>query len=293
VVSYLLLQDRVSEALKWFDSVNPESVSGRMQYDYAAAWLALVRAEPAKAGELAAKYVSCPQVEWRNKFAAVAEQVREISGETSSLVDPDNVAEQQARAAAEMPSLQVKSEGDELVIDWRNLDELMVSYFEIDVELMFSRDPFADQSASGQALVQPNLAETVALAGQPNNLRHGLPEAMRKRNVQVEIRGGDQIATLKRLANDLDLQLVPALGQLQVQTRGEQGTFLPATYVKVYARTADGQVVFHKDGYTDLRGRFDYVTQSSQPLDNIIEFAVLVLSDEHGCAIQTTGVPRR
>lgn len=293
VVSYLLLQDRFGEAIQWFDSVNPEAVAGRMQYDYAAAWLALVRSQPAQAAELAARYVSCPQTEWRKKFAAITETVREINGETSSLVDPDNVAEQQARAAGEMASLKVASEGDELVIDWRNLGELAVSYFEIDVELMFSRDPFADQSASGQALVQPNLAETVVLAGQPNNLRHSLPEAMRKRNVQIEVRGGDQVATLKRLANDLDVQLVPALGQLQVRTRGEQGAFLPATYVKVYARMADGQVVFHKDGYTDLRGRFDYVTQSSQPLDNITEFAVLVLSDEHGCAIQTTGVPRR
>ena len=38
---------------------------------------------------------------------------------------------------------------------------------------------------------------------------------------------------------------------------------LPKVYVKVYARLADGTVKFHKDGYTDHRGRFDYATVST------------------------------
>ena len=35
---------------------------------------------------------------------------------------------------------------------------------------------------------------------------------------------------------------------------------MPGAYVKVYARAAGGGVGFIKDGYTDLRGRFDYVS---------------------------------
>ena len=31
-------------------------------------------------------------------------------------------------------------------------------------------------------------------------------------------------------------------------------------YVKVYGRAQDGSVKFFKDGYTDLRGKFDYVS---------------------------------
>ena len=30
--------------------------------------------------------------------------------------------------------------------------------------------------------------------------------------------------------------------------------------MKVYAELEDGPIRFHKDGYTDLRGRFDYVS---------------------------------
>lgn len=37
-----------------------------------------------------------------------------------------------------------------------------------------------------------------------------------------------------------------------------------AVYVKVFARRRGGVApVFHKDGYTDVRGKFDYATVSS------------------------------
>ena len=36
------------------------------------------------------------------------------------------------------------------------------------------------------------------------------------------------------------------------------------TYVKTYARMKDGSIRFYKDGYTDLRGRFDFGSLSSK-----------------------------
>ena len=52
----------------------------------------------------------------------------------------------------------------------------------------------------------------------------------------------------------------------------ESGTSkpLPKVYVKVYARLADGSVKFHKDGYTDQRGKFDYASVST-PEHAVIE----------------------
>ena len=51
-------------------------------------------------------------------------------------------------------------------------------------------------------------------------------------------------------------------------------------YVKVYAQLADGPVKFHKDGYTDLRGRFDYASVNTNELDVASKFSILILSDE-------------
>ncbi len=57
-------------------------------------------------------------------------------------------------------------------------------------------------------------------------------------------------------ANAMDVKFTENYGHIRVaQTNG--GKPLPKVYVKVYAKLADGSVKFHKDGYTDLRGRFD------------------------------------
>jgi hypothetical protein len=56
---------------------------------------------------------------------------------------------------------------------------------------------------------------------------------------------------------------------------------------------ADGSVKFHKDGYTDLRGRFDFATVSTPEHQPIRRFAVLMLSDDHGALIRETAPPQQ
>jgi hypothetical protein len=68
---------------------------------------------------------------------------------------------------------------------------------------------------------------------------------------------------------------------------------LSATYVKVYARKQGGDVAFYKDGYTDLRGWFDYATLSTNDLDHVERFAILVCSDQSGAAILEATPPAR
>ncbi|MCI5223297.1 MAG: hypothetical protein D3924_11635, partial [Candidatus Electrothrix sp. AR4] len=70
---------------------------------------------------------------------------------------------------------------------------------------------------------------------------------------------------------------------------------LSKVYVKVYARSGSGKgkAVFYKDGYTDLRGRFDYTSLNSDQLDSVSRFAVLILSEEHGALVREVGVPQR
>jgi hypothetical protein len=93
-------------------------------------------------------------------------------------------------------------------------------------------------------------------------------------------------------ANDLVTTLAHAYGQLRVQ-RASDGDALAATYVKVYARKRGGEVTFYKDGYTDLRGWFDYASLSTSELDVVDRFAILVCSDHTGAAILEAAPPAR
>jgi len=66
---------------------------------------------------------------------------------------------------------------------------------------------------------------------------------------------------------------------------------LTKVYVKTFAKDRSGKVSFYKDGYTDLRGRFDYATLNSGNVSNISKFAILVMSDEHGSLTKEANPP--
>ena len=69
------------------------------------------------------------------------------------------------------------------------------------------------------------------------------------------------------------------------------GKPLSKVYVKVYARLADGTVKFHKDGYTDHRGRFDYASVSTPEKLPISRFSILALSTDHGAQVREVAPP--
>jgi hypothetical protein len=68
---------------------------------------------------------------------------------------------------------------------------------------------------------------------------------------------------------------------------------MPKVYVKVDAKLAEGSVKFHKDGYTDLRGRFDYASVNTPERRAIERFAALVLSDDKGVLIREAAPPQQ
>jgi hypothetical protein len=75
--------------------------------------------------------------------------------------------------------------------------------------------------------------------------------------------------------------------------RAASGAPLAQVYVKVYARMPGGAVRFHKDGYTDLRGRFDYASVSEAGSTGAERFALLVLSEQDGAVIREVAAPNR
>jgi hypothetical protein len=81
-------------------------------------------------------------------------------------------------------------------------------------------------------------------------------------------------------------------GQLRVAAK-DGDKVLAKVYVKVYARMAGGQVEFYKDGYTDLRGRFDYTSLNTNQLGDVEKFAILVLSEANGSTVREAAPPKQ
>jgi hypothetical protein len=108
----------------------------------------------------------------------------------------------------------------------------------------------------------------------------------------VEIVAGGLRKAMASYASQLSVSLVEAYGQVRVLQETTRKP-LPATYVKVYARRGDGSVKFYRDGYTDLRGKFDYASLSTNDLDDTERFALLILHPEHGAVIREADPPQR
>ncbi len=66
---------------------------------------------------------------------------------------------------------------------------------------------------------------------------------------------------------------------------------LPSVYVKVFSQQGSN-VKFYKDGYTDIRGKFDYVQTSGNQLSRVTRFAILVMSDTLGSVIKECDPPK-
>ena len=58
-------------------------------------------------------------------------------------------------------------------------------------------------------------------------------------------------------------------------------------------RARGGAVAFYKDGYTDVAGRFDYATLSTDDLDRVERFAILIVADDAGATITEAAPPPR
>ena len=159
----------------------------------------------------------------------------------------------------------------------------------MEVELLFSRRPFVSDDTEQFTFVLPNGTQSVKLPVAENHV-FALPDKYREGNVMIEIEAGGIRKAKAYYANRLRVEVTESYGRVRV-TGEENAKPLPSTYVKVYARMNDGRVKFYKDGYTDLRGKFDYVSLNTGQLDDVDRFAVLVLNDEAGAMIREAKPP--
>lgn len=322
VVYYLFLQDRIEEALARFQAIKPELLPTRLQYDYLRCSAALYEEKPAEARKIAAGYAGYPVDRWRKFFAEVTAQLDEAEGKVGAAPagGPPDRDQQQAGLAATEPSFDFKVENRTISLGWKNLTEVTINYYLMDPEFLFSASPFVTQDSGRFSIIKPTQSAALKLPAGKSPLDIPLPDAFAKANVLVEILGAGQRKAQPYHANTLKLALTENYGRLELRDSLADKPTAKA-YVKVYARLKNGTVRFFKDGYTDLRGRFDYASlnSSSQPtpprplpvergggpsgldyqmlapseLNEVDRIAILILSDAHGATVREVSPPSR
>ncbi len=289
----MTLQDRVREAIEWFGRVDRHQVAEQVQYDYLDAYFAFYRSDVKRARNIASGYEQYPVDKWRFKFESVLAQAGEIAGEApAAAVDARSRDQALALLAGTEPLLNMKIEKDIIKLKGVNVKLCELNFYPMDIEPLFSRAPFVEAGNADFSTVRAALKQTVPMSDDDRWIGVPLPSRFAKGNVMVEATAAGVRCAQACYANSIELQMVERYGALSVR-HSESGALLPGVYVKVYARMNDGAISFYKDGYTDLRGRFDYASLSSNQIDNVAKFAVLVLSDDLGAVVREASPPQK
>ena len=272
--------------------VDATRVAGPLQYAYLAAYAACCRGDLARARELATPWLTQPVERWRGRFAALIAMLDEAEGQGPvGAIDPDSREQRMNDLAARQPALELSALPGKLALQHHNLAGCTLRFYRMDIELLFSRQPFVQGDVERFNWIEPGLVQAIAFTGD-GRTEVAIPPGLRGANLVVEAVAPGLRRALTHYAHDLATQLAHQYGQVRVLRASDQRP-LPATYVKVYARQAGGGVRFYKDGYTDLRGRFDYATLSTDDLDRVERFAILVVSDESGATVLEAPPPPR
>ena len=187
----------------------------------------------------------------------------------------------------------------------------------MDPEFLFSSSPFVTQDAGRVSMIKPNKSLVEKLPEGKGAKDFGLPADLMKANILVEVLGAGQRKAQTYHSNTFRLSLAENYGRLEVRDAAEDRP-LSKAYVKVYARLRDGTVRFFKDGYTDLRGKFDYASLNSsatgkvvplqgkggsesgsmsyqmlrpEELSKVEKLSILVLSKDHGATVREVSPP--
>lgn len=123
------------------------------------------------------------------------------------------------------------------------------------------------------------------------DVHYEIPENLRKENLYVQVTAGGLSKTVSYFPTCLLVNVQENYGIVKILDQGTNRP-MPKVYVKCFMRDTNGTVTFYKDGYTDMRGSFDYARLNTDKLDKVEKFSILVVGDEgKGLVVRECGPP--
>ncbi|CAO3614855.1 unnamed protein product [Cunninghamella blakesleeana] len=313
---YLLIQGRIHEAKRIFEIA--ESIKHQeeeednnelayIQADYLKAYLATrikvdETVDIALLKEYVQKYKSCASLRWQKQGQSMNDLVNQL--ENGIHVDPSSFSDENDndhynKSISSDPVFDFTIKNNQVVIRYANLTQCQVRFYKINVEVMFSNQPFLNKTdnTSDYSWVKANHKETIDLTTEQliddtsimqiddNDEENGfewigVQKVKRQRhvvpipltgNVLVEVSAHGKTQCQTHLSHSLTVHVSEQYGVARVlkptnnnndddDDQSQQQKPLSGVYVKAYVKLDNGKVEFWKDGYTSLTGVFDYIS---------------------------------
>ena len=158
--------------------------------------------------------------------------------------------------------------------------KVTMKYYLIDLEVLFSHHPFLEENTDDFSHIQPNNSEVIELNNMMREQKVKILEEYCNKNLVIEVNGSGIQRFVTYFSTTMRVKIFENYGELKATD--EKNNPLPNVYVKAFTMNNSGAVSFYKDGYTDIRGRFDYVSLNSSALAEVEKFALFVMSAKHG-----------
>jgi hypothetical protein len=116
-----------------------------------------------------------------------------------------------------------------------------------------------------------------------------IPKEYENSNLFIEVSSLSKKTFGTHFSTSIVTNISEAMGEIKVLDANLQP--ITKVYVKCFAKYNDETVKFYKDGYTDLRGKFNFVSLNTGELGKIKKFALFVQHDDHGSIIKECNPP--
>jgi len=215
------------------------------------------------------------------------------------------------KLSSKQPSIDFRVQNKKIIISFSNVQNIIINFYTMNTEVLFSFQPFLildsdnnnnnnnnNNKKSTFSYVTPNYSEIVNFKDNNTNnneYEYNIPTNLLNQNLFIEcISQQLNISKTYYDTSSVVVHLKENYGQLQVLKKNDKNEWIPAkqAYIKVYCKTQNNNNEFYKDGYTDIRGLFDYVSISTDQLERTSKFSILI-SVDNCCIVKEANVPKR
>ena len=158
------------------------------------------------------------------------------------MIDEKSRAQRQAELASTEPSFDLKVEAKKVRVEYQNLKQATVNYYLMDIELLFSRNPFVQGHSNQFSQILPNFTDTIQPAADQRSI--AVPVARRvaepqrtwsKSSARDRVQVASLLLQLAVRASDRELRPLASHRERDGPAAGSK------VYVKAYARMKDGK----------------------------------------------------
>ena len=181
--------------------------------------------------------------------------------------------------------------GQTLNIIYSNISAIKIKFYLIDLEILFSRSPSIKTLSYDFGLVKPNYETTLTVKQQntEDKVTYTIPEEFTSKNIFFEVSSGELKQFETYYTSNITAIINESFGVVKV-CNNELKPLIKA-YVKCFAKVNGEGMKFYKDGYTDLRGKFDYVSLSSDLIKRVRRFYLFISDEQLGSIIKECKPP--